>query len=444
MLARLLGARDMGLYTLALSVASIGSMVAGLGFGNPTIRLTAKYRASQNLEEIRGLLTIISICVLSLGLIIFFFIILGAGFISRNIFHKPELYAPLILISGSVVTFSFLNVFNNALRGIGQGDRAVFLENILIPLCGISIFLLLFYFGNKVKGAAIAYLFSTTAGLIFSLFLVTKSIKMHISRRFPPLREIMRDSTEFFVLNIINNLQTWIGIYIVGILMASEDVAILKVASSIAILVSLPLQSVNDILPLAIVKYHASSQISRLQSVLSDNSRWIMAISLPIFVVIILFPQYILSLLGKDFTTGGHALIILSLGYLFDSFMGSVSLILRMTDNQKYIIRAGAIVFVVSIGLYYYFTKTYGVIGTAFVSTTVIIVMNVWNTINVQKLFKIRAYTLNLKDLLSAIALSTAMMLLIKAVGGSVILCLLTFSIFYLLMTRKIIFRIII
>ena len=434
----------MGLYTLALSVATTGAMVAGLGFENPTIRLSAKYRVSQNSEEMRGLLTIVSICVLSLGLIIFSIITLGAGFISRSIFHKPELYSPLILIAGSVVTFSFLNVFNNVLKGIGQGNRSVFLENVFVPFCGISMFLLLFYLGNKVKGAAIAYLFSSIAGMIFSLFFVTKSIKIRISRRFPSLGEMMRESTEFLILNIINNIQSWIGIYVVGILMASEDVAILRVASSIAILVSLPLQSINDILPLTIVKYYTSSQISRLQSVLSDNSRWIMAISLPIFVVIILFPQYILSLLGKDFTAGGYALIILSLGYLFDSFMGSVSLILRMTDNQKYIIRARAIVFIASIGLYYYLTKVYGVIGTAFVSTTVIIVMNVWNTINVQKLFRIRAYTFNLKDLLVAITLSTAMLLLIKAVGGSVILCLLTFSITYLLMTRKIIFRIIV
>src|SRR4030042_3796499 len=200
--AKLLGTRDMGLYTLALSVASIGSMVAGLGFGNSTTRLTAKYRISQDSEKLSGLLLMVSIWVLSVGLATFFLIILGSGSISRSIFHKPELYVPLVIIAGSVVSFSFFNVLNNVLRGIGRGDRAVFLENIFMPLCGIFMFLLLFYFDNKVKGAAIAYLFSTTAGLILSLFLVTKSIKIRIPSKFPHLIEIMRESAEFFTLSV--------------------------------------------------------------------------------------------------------------------------------------------------------------------------------------------------------------------------------------------------
>lgn len=440
-LAKLLGARDMGLYTLALSVASIGTMISGFGFENPTVRLTAKYRISQNSEEMRGLLTMVSIYVLSLSLVIFFLIIVGADFISRNIFNKPELYAPLVLIAGSVVTFSFFNIFNSVLRGIGLGERAVFLQNVLVPFCGILMFLVLFYLGNRVKGAAIAYLFSSLAGMTFGLLLVTKSIKINAARRYPSIKEVMRDSIEFFSLNIVNSLQNWIGVYVIGILMASEDVGIFRVASSIAILISLPLQSVNDILPPAIVRYYTSSQISRLQAVLSDNSRWIMAISLPIFVIMTLFPQYILSFFGKDFTAGGYALIILSLGYLFNSFIGTVGLVLRMTDNQKYIIRARVIVFIMSIGLYYYFTKAYGVIGTAFVSTAAIVVMNVWNTISMHKLLGIRSYTFNLKDLLLATTFATIIMLLIKVSFGNTLFALLVFSITYLLMTKKTIFR---
>lgn len=441
LLARFLGARDLGFYTLALSVASTGTIISQFGFENPLVRLSAKYKVTQNIEEIRGLIIIVSIFVLFVSLAISILLILGAGFISKNIFHKPEISTLIILISGSVIFLSFFNIFKNVLRGIEQGDRAIFLSNLVAPSCSIIFFLLLFYFGRRTSAAAIAYLFSSFIIMTLSLLFIHKSIRIFDVKKFPSFKEVIHDSFEFFILGTINSIQNWLGIYIIGMLLASEDVGVFKVASSIAILISLPLESVNTVLPPAIVNYHSTSQTSRLQDILSDNSRWIMAISLPIFIIVILFPQYILYFFGKDFTTGKYVLIILSLGYLFNSFMGTVGLVLRMTDNQKYIIKARIIVFIMSIGLYYYFTKAYGVIGAAFVSTAVIIAMNIWNTISMYKLLGIRSFTFNLKDLLLANILATIVMLSINLIFRNTLLSLFVFSITYLLMTKKTIFK---
>ncbi|MEW6584969.1 MAG: oligosaccharide flippase family protein [Nitrospirota bacterium] len=441
LLAKLLGATDMGLYTLALSVASMGTLISGFGFENPTVRLIAKYRISQESERINGLLIMVSFFVVASGLVICSFVILGAGFISNSVFHKPELYTPLILIAGSVIAFSLFNIFNGALRGIGLGERAVFLQNVVVPFCGIILFLLLFYLGKRVTGASIAYLLSSLAAASLSFLLVAKYIKISIAGKFPPLKEVMRDSGEFFSLSVINGLQNWIGIYIIGICMASQDVGIFRVVSSIAILISLPIQSVNDVLPPAIVKYHTSSQMSRLQDVLVENSRWILSVSLPVFIIVTLFPRYILSFFGKDFGDGNYALIILSVGYLFNSFMGTVGLVLRMTDNQRYIVKARAIVLMSSIGLYYFFTKEYGLIGAASVFTAAIIIMNIWNAISMRRLLGIRSYTLNVKDLLAATIAAIFVMMLVKVSFGSTLLALLVFSVTYLLMTRKIVFK---
>jgi len=116
--------------------------------------------------------------------------------------------------------------------------------------------------------------------------------------------------------------------------------------------------------------------------------------SLPIFLIVFIAPNWIMSLFGPEFTIGVSALLLMAFSQLINSLSGSVGYIMQMTNNQKmfqYIIISSS---VLNILLNYLLIPIYGIDGAAFSS---MVSMIVWNMVTVifikQKLGFLAIYT---------------------------------------------------
>lgn len=108
--ARMLGAEQLGLYALGMTMVSLVQVAGMLGLQGTAPRFVAVYNATGKPDELRGFLT------RSVGAIVFLNVLLSAGlalgghWIARNLYHAPDLeqYVPLFAV---LAVLGAINVF---------------------------------------------------------------------------------------------------------------------------------------------------------------------------------------------------------------------------------------------------------------------------------------------------------------------------------------------
>ena len=132
----------------------------------------------------------------------------------------------------------------------------------------------------------------------------------------------------------------------------------------------------NPALAPAVASLHIAGDMQRLQRVVTASARAMLAISLPIALVMIVFGQPVLVIFGPEFTQGATALAILSTGQLVNVAMGSVGLLLMMTGHERDTAWGVGIATVVNVALNGLLIPRWGIEGAAVATATSLVVWN--------------------------------------------------------------------
>ena len=92
---------------------------------------------------------------------------------------------------------------------------------------------------------------------------------------------------------------------------------------------------------------HRVGDTATIRQILRQSVMTMVALSSPLFIVILLFPAWLLGLFGPEFVGGATALRILALGQLVNMVAGPVGVALLMTGEERWSARAS----VAAIGL---------------------------------------------------------------------------------------------
>jgi O-antigen/teichoic acid export membrane protein len=112
-------------------------------------------------------------------------------------------------------------------------------------------------------------------------------------------------------------------------------------------------------------------------------------VSLPVFLMIIIFPTTILGLFGEAFTEGSQAMIVLSVGQLFATISGSTINLLNMTGKEKstmYILITSVIV---NFFLNFILIPLFGLNGAAYATASSTVL---WNLLAVVLIYKYHGF----------------------------------------------------
>ena len=139
--AQLYGARVMGIYALAITIAGIFSLVGQLGLQTSTVRFIAQYAGKKNWGTVDLLYQKILRLILPSTILFALLLYFTSHYIANNIFNKPELVVPFKIISLSLPFGGFFNLNTSALRGLKR-IRDSFIFQLIVPV--ISFFILIF------------------------------------------------------------------------------------------------------------------------------------------------------------------------------------------------------------------------------------------------------------------------------------------------------------
>jgi O-antigen/teichoic acid export membrane protein len=379
LLARHLGPEEYGVYIYTLAIIGLIAVFLVLGFPDYLVRELPKYKLEKNWPKLKGLLKKSNqiVFILSTIIVICLFLIFITVFMDSKIFKAFMIALPLLLLNP-------INDLRQAsLRGLSHVVTSQLPELALRPATFL-IFLLCFAIFNVSYGADTAvgiYLFCTVLAFASGFFMLRKALPYNDGRVEPnyETEKWLKGSLPFFFLGSLGLINNQTDIIMIGILRSASEVGVYKVAVQGAQLVIFMLLAVNMTIAPKISELHEKAQTQKLERLIKQSARVVLAFALPLGFVFILWGQVLISIVfGAEYITGSYPLSVLCLSQMINAGMGSVGLILNMTGNEKDTLKGHIIAALVNIILNLVLIPYFGINGAAWATA---VSMICWNLI---------------------------------------------------------------
>ena len=403
---------EWGIYSLGLAIVNLVSIIAVLGMTPGLSRQIAFNRGKAEEVKVRGLVFSSIIIALITGLSVAFLILGGAGFISIKLFHDSGLIIPLRILCIAIPTYVLIDVLSAIFRGFDKVEPSVYFEQILrnglFLLLLIPVVLLEF----QLKGVVYAFAASYVVTLVvFLLYAVKKSpVSMHKTGiEFKVIsKELLLFSLPLLAVTMSQSIATRTDTLMIGFFMAAGDVGLYNTALSLVHVIPIALGSVVFIsLPL-LSQLYAKGQLEDIRKIYASITKWIFSVTLPIFLVLVLFPGATLKIFfGSQYVDASSALVILSIGFFFHSIMGPNGNTLVVMGRTKFYMWVVLLSLVANVALNAILIPILGTNGAAIATMSTLILRNLLLSVRLYLLARINPFTLNyLKPALTSIILA--------------------------------------
>ncbi|RLC26141.1 MAG: hypothetical protein DRH21_02920, partial [Deltaproteobacteria bacterium] len=195
-----------------------------------------------------------------------------------------------------------------------------------------------------------------------------------------------------------------IGIIIIGIFLPASKTGIYTVAMRVIPFILIPLVAYNAIFSPIISDFFTKHKMEELKNIYKTGSRWVITITLPIFVLVIFFSKEIVTVFGPGFAESAQIVTLVLIAQMFNVSSGSTGIILSMTGKTLYNLFNTGILCVLNIVLTLFLISRFGVIGVAYAYTISIILIQLLQMGQVWYFYKIQPYSLgHLKPAISCL-----------------------------------------
>ncbi len=368
LLARLLGASGVGVYFIALALATSTALIARLGMDYNVLRVTAVNTENQRWGIVRTNFRRASGIGLVASLIGAFLLYVAAGWLSSSVFSKPELAMPLRIMAFAVVPLAMTILYARALQGQKRVFEATLVEMVITPLVACS---LVYWFVTRLEIAGAAISFSIGS----SIALVAAALSWHGRYRdrqlngpespdHAPIRFIW-DSFPLLGTALLQQLSQVIPLFVLGAFGTGADAGIFYAAYRTSALVGLILIAANGIIAPKFAALFHSGQLATLNNVACNSALVLTLIAMPALLLFLFAPGIVMMIFGKEFVQGTELLRILAIGQLVNVMTGSLGFLLIMTDNTRSMFRTTAWMLVANVTLSVSLIPPYGAVGAA-------------------------------------------------------------------------------
>ena len=377
LLARLLSPQELGAYFLAFSLVSFGAIMGSLGLPQVGIRFVAE---SMGLGEYGRVHRIISFTLrlgalgaLTVGLT---YLLFGEA-LGKGVFQAPALAAVTGLVAGWMAVASVQSILSEIFRGFhdirlatvfgGSVTGGGLLAGGLAVLC---VGLLQFLEGE-----------STLRSILFivvSCSLVTALLSGWVLRRklssIPEwgLRSgtrptgMLRVAWPLLLTSVLLVAVSQVDIWILGAFRPQQEVAVYGAVSRMVLLVAMPLQIVNAVVPPLIAEMYSQGRNPALEDTLRGAAALAGVPASTVLLGFVFLGGPLLGIVyGDYYSAGATVLALLSLGQLVSVIVGSCGVVLAMTGRQNLLMVTTAICSAVTVVLGLSVVEQYGATGVA-------------------------------------------------------------------------------
>lgn len=391
LLARWMGAAELGLYVLAVSWCFLLSTAAAIGLPTGAMRFVPQGLVKNDTGYAHGFLNFstratiaTSTGVAVLGLLVVFGM---RGTLSSGL---PSALGIAML---AVPIYTLMSVHLGVALAWSWFNTSFVTNNVLRPLLFLA-------------AAAIAYatLPNLNAPLVMALqagaILLTTLGACIIVRRRVRLAEgsaptedsqlWLRTSLPLMLVTLFTGYFPEMNVIVLGGIIPSDQVAIYSACFRTALLISFGLFAVDAFVGPKFASFHASGDRTHLQELVVQATRLRSLGAVTALVIFVFVGEWLLGLFGPEFVTGYPVLLILASAQVVHAVVGPVTRLLSIGGHQNQCLY----VFSVSIALLIVLTSVlapqHGMLGAAVAASVALLSSSIWMAVLVIRRMQIR------------------------------------------------------
>ncbi len=378
LLARILGASDLGTINLANQIIAIVLVIAMLGMRIVLIRDVAINFGKGLYDKIAHL---INSTYIANGLFAFFLsaiIFIFSDFIGSTIFSDDKLVYVLMIFAIAITPQIFTRIHSYCLLGVNKIWQSNLAEETLSSFFTLMLLALLYLLNINLSLINVAFTY-VISRLIISLFLFLfwrkiLKLKVYFTNNF--LKYISK-AGPFFIISLIGIIQARFDILIIGYFLSPSDIAVYVVIMTLALIPSFFLQVFESAASPKIAKFYNDNDLNKMAGLVQKISFILFIIGLLTTLMFVFFGKILLSIWGGEFVFASNLLIFLSLAQLFNMLSGISAMILVMSGQEKLRRNLAIITLILHLIFSVYLIKNYGMAGAVISNSIIAIIINI-------------------------------------------------------------------
>ena len=386
-----LGTAAVGRYSVLYAMLTLLSLLSLAGFRAGLTRFVAIFLADDDSSRVRGTIRLGVGVTIGASLVISTALALFAPTVAR-LYDNPALESGIRWIALALPAASFADAALAATQGWRSQREFALIGRIGDPLGLLAFTALFISLGWGVDGAIIALPASAWATAIVAAFALARRVRrVPAARAIMPARRIFSFSMVSWGSALAQTGLVWAGTLVLGAMASEEDVGVFSIAArlvSLAVFVMAPI--INSFSP-HVAHLHHREDREGVSDAYGSATRWIVQLSAPAFVLLLLIPGPLLRALGESTGRGAWVVVILALGQMVSAAAGPCGVVLNMSGRVGLSLIDNVGVLALNLALNVALIPKWGIIGAAIAWSAALIVGNLVKVAQVRYILGVTA-----------------------------------------------------
>lgn len=389
LIALVLGRRDVGRYGECFALLSLLGLLSLCGFRSALTRFIAMHLVDDDSPRLRGTvrlgmgLSIASSALLGLLLVV-------AAHPIAGVFHDDGLVTGIRLTGLTLPAATISDAALAATQGWRTQRPFTYIGRIYEPVVRLGLTAFALAMGWGLDGAFWALVIGAWSAALLAL----RALQVRM-RNVPRVRPIypLRDIFSFSMLSWVSAMAAtgliWADTLLLGIMTTAQQVGVYNVSTRLVTLAVFVMAPINASFAPHIAHLHHLGEREEVSRTYGAATSWIVRLSVPAFVALLVFPKDLLHLFGSGFVAGATCTVVLACGQLVNAATGPCGSLLNMSGRVFVNMADTVASLVLNIALNLWLIPQHGIVGAAIAWSVSLATVNIARVIQVHVLMHV-------------------------------------------------------
>ena len=423
LISNTLGREAFGVVTVVTQAAFVASFATRAGMDMAVLRDVAVEVGVGRYDRIRVPVARAALIAAAVSSVVALVAVAFAGAVRSLFSIEGEIGRWVVQAGAAGLPFLALaNVWLSATRGLKIMRYTLYVFWAGQPVLWVVLMLAGWRFSETTWMAVAAYALSWSMASVAAGYFWRRESRGWEAAPMPPgaLARLVRYAGPRAPAALFSQLLFWTDLFVLTRYATGPEVGTYSAALRAGQVLVLFLTSVNLMFSPFVADLHNRGEIARLDQLFKSLTRWTLAATLPLFLLLAVAPDAALRIFGEGFAGGRDALLILLGGQLVNIATGSVGFVLIMVGRTGWdlLVYAGSLA--TNLVLAFWLCPRYGMAGAATANAVTFAAANAARLVLVRRFVRIQPYDLRYLRLVGPAAAAAAAMWAVHAgVGGS-------------------------
>jgi O-antigen/teichoic acid export membrane protein len=411
-LARMLGPGEFGLFALGLTFLNTLALTAVFGLDTAAVKFVSE-QLGRGAHDAARVTIIQSVAAASLtGLLFAGGLAWASATLAASLYHMPALVPVLWWVAGAIPVVSVTTVLLSSLQAFKTVRYTVALKYAWEPAGKFALAALGLWAGWGLFGVFGAILATSVVSLLFALRWTARQAglkpgSLHTGS-WAAMAGILAFASPLIVSNLFGIIAPRSDVLILGAWATADDVGVYSAAFQTSAILALIVGAFETTIAPVMGGLLARDDGHGVETVYRVASRWLLMLTLPLFLLVVVFRNDVLSLYGDRFVAGADCLLLLACAQLFNSTTGPAASVILMAGHSRKIMTVSLVVGTLLLAGNLMLIPRFGMLGAALATTACQVLASLIRVAQVWRLHRMLPWSWGMLKPVAAGALALA------------------------------------